>query len=135
MQQMWDVVHALDVRSKRMGRTLGVTGPQRLVIRVLGRSPDATASVISGTLGMHPSTLTGILRRLELQGMIRRETDESDRRRVRFRLTPRGAKIDRERRGTVEAAIRRALGRADASLVNNTLTMFGLLTEELGRDD
>ena len=36
MQRLWDLVHALDVRSKRMAKELGVTGPQRLVIRVLG---------------------------------------------------------------------------------------------------
>jgi hypothetical protein len=40
MQRMWDLVHALDVRSKRMAKTLGVTGPQRLVVRVLGQSPE-----------------------------------------------------------------------------------------------
>src|SRR5882757_5353047 len=90
MQRLWDLVHALDVRSKRMAKTLGVTGPQRLVIRVLGRSPEMTASDIAETLGMHPSTLTGILSRLEGHGMIERKVDEADRRRARFRLTPRG---------------------------------------------
>ena len=34
MQRMWDFVHALDVRSKRMMQSIGVTGPQRLVIRL-----------------------------------------------------------------------------------------------------
>lgn len=135
MQRLWDLVHALDVRSKRMAKTLGVTGPQRLVLRVLGRSPNATASDIAGTLGMHPSTLTGILSRLEGQGMLERKVDEEDRRRVRFRLTARGAKIDRERKGTVEAAVRRALNRADDATVDRAQGMLELLTEELGRDD
>jgi DNA-binding MarR family transcriptional regulator len=99
MQRMWDLAHALDARSKRMARSLGVTGP-RLVIRVLGRSPASTASGISSTLGMHPSTLTGILSRLERQGLIERKSDDVDRRRMRFRLTRKGIAIDRERKGT-----------------------------------
>jgi len=135
MQGMWDVVHALDVRSKRMARELGVTGPQRLVIRILGQSPDMTASDIAGTLGMHPSTLTGIMGRLEAQGVLERRVDSRDRRRVRFRLTARGAKIDRERKGTVEAAVRRALGRADASTITKATRMLQLLTDELSRID
>lgn len=134
MQRLWDLAHALDVRSKRMGRTLGVTGPQRLVIRVLGRSPDCTASEIAGALTMHPSTLTGVLKRLTDRRMIDRKPDAEDRRRVRFRLTPSGLAIDRERRGTVEAAVRRTLSRRDAKSIATTLATLELLTAELARE-
>ena len=133
MKRMWDLAHALDVRSKRMARSLGVTGPQRLVIRLLGRAPESTASDISQTLGMHPSTLTGVLRRLELQGAIERRADDVDRRRLRFRLTRKGVAIDRERKGTVEAAVRRALTRAGGATVQRSLEMFDILTAELAR--
>jgi len=120
MQGLWELVHALAVRSKRMARTMGVTGPQRLVIRVVGQSPDATAKQISDILGIHPSTLTGVLARLERQDMIRRQTDRADRRRVRFRLTAAGrgggaprdgarrSPDDRPDRGAGRAAGRRA---------------------------
>jgi DNA-binding MarR family transcriptional regulator len=135
MQRMWNLVHALEVRSKRMAKTLGVTGPQRLVIRVLGRSPDATASDVAGLLGLHPSTLTGILKRLEEQGMLERRSDPDDRRRARFRLTARGLDVDRARRGTVEAAVRRALARAGGGTAAHTMRMLELLTSELERDE
>ena len=61
MQQLWKLVHALDVRSKRMAKILGVTGPQRLVIRVVGQYGKEMPSArdIATTLGIHPSTLTG----------------------------------------------------------------------------
>ena len=135
MQKVWDLVHALDVRSKRMVQTIGVTGPQRLVIRLVGQKPNQTASEISSTLGKHPSTLTGVLARLEDRGMIARETDAEDRRRARFTLTAAGKKIDRERKGTVEAATRRALARAGDDKVTNMLSVIALLIEELDRDD
>jgi DNA-binding MarR family transcriptional regulator len=135
MQRLWDLVHALEVRSRRMAKTLGVTGPQRLVIRVLGRSPGSTASGLAGTLGLHPSTLTGILKRLEEQGMLVRKTDPADRRRVRFRLTAKGRHVDRERKGTVEAAVRRALGRVDRSTSEKASRMLELLTFELSREE
>src|SRR3954471_13045646 len=135
MQRLWELVHALAVRSKRMGRTLGVTGPQRLVIRVVGQAPGATASEISDILGLHPSTLTGVLARLERQGLLQRRIDAADRRRVRFRLTPAGRRIDRERKGTVEAAVRRAISRADPQMMGHTEAVLALLVAELGRAD
>ena len=135
MQQLFGLVHALDVRSKRMAQTIGVTGPQRLVIRIIGQLPDQMASEISATLGNHPSTLTGVLARLEERGLITRELDAEDRRRARFNLTAKGKKIDHEQRGTVEAAVKRALGRANRTSVAHTLDLFGRLVTELERED
>jgi DNA-binding MarR family transcriptional regulator len=135
MQRLWDLAHAMDVRSKHMAKTLGVTSPQRLVIRVVGQAPGMTARDIAATLNIHPSTLTGVLARLEKQGMLVRTIDPVDRRRAHFQLTPAGLRIDRERRGTVEAAVRRALGRANAPTIERTEAMLALLVTELARDD
>ena len=133
MQHMWELVHALDVASKRMAQTIGVTGPQRLVIRLVGMKSGQTASEIAATLGKHPSTLTGVLARLEDRGLILRTADEDDRRRARFTLTAAGKRIDRERKGTVEAAVRRALGRATGGEQAGMLNTIKLLVEELER--
>jgi DNA-binding MarR family transcriptional regulator len=135
MQRLWELAHALDVRSKRMVKSLGVTGPQRLVIRMIGQKPRMTASTIASTLKLHPSTLTGILARLEQREMVQRLNDPEDRRRSRFVLTRRGTRIDRERRGTVEAAVRRALARSHESAVAATFETIGLLVDELLRVD
>jgi DNA-binding MarR family transcriptional regulator len=135
MRSLWTVAHALEVRSKRMAKTIGVTGPQRLVIRLVGQRPRQTASEIAATLGNHPSTLTGVLARLEARGLIERRTDADDRRRARFTLTSAGKRVDRERRGTVEAAVRRALARSELGTVASAQQLFAVLVEELERDD
>jgi DNA-binding MarR family transcriptional regulator len=134
MQQLWGLTHELQVASKRMARTLGVTGPQRLVVRLVGQSPGINARELALTLGIHPSTLTGVLARLERQRLVTRSIDPSDRRRARFRLTAAGTRIDAERRGTVEAAVRRALGRADPTVVAKSRQMIQLIVEELTKD-
>ncbi len=135
MQRLWTLVHALDARSKRMARTIGVTGPQRLVIRIVGQKPGQTPSEISTMLGVHPSTLTGVLARLETRGLVVRATDSYDRRRTRVTLTAAGKKADTERRGTVEAAVRRALARASDSDVSAMRAVVELIVEELDRPD
>ncbi|MEO8845723.1 MAG: MarR family transcriptional regulator [Kofleriaceae bacterium] len=135
MQRTWELVHALDVRSKRMVKAVGVTGPQRLVIRIIGQKPNQTASQIAMTLGKHPSTLTGVLARLQGRGMIAREADAEDRRRARFTLTAGGKKIDKLQKGTVEAAVRRALGRTTEGKIEAMRELLALLVEELDRAD
>ena len=134
MQRLWDLTHALEVSSRRMLRVLGVTGPQRLVIRVIGQSPDIGPRDIASTLGLHPSTLSGVLARLEKQKLVERLADPTDRRKLRLRLTTAGRAIDRERRGTIEAAVRRALARADRSTIDKTEQMIALLVTELERE-
>ena len=110
MQIIWALAHALDRTSKHMNDTIGVTGPQRLVLRVVGLMPGLSAGELAAILHVHPSTLTGVLQRLVTQRMLLRTHDTQDRRRAVLHLTARGAQINGTTRGTVEAAVTRALG-------------------------
>jgi DNA-binding MarR family transcriptional regulator len=109
LQLLWAIVHGLQKHSKAMQSDLGVTGPQRLVIRVVGLFPGVSAGALASILHVHPSTLTGVLQRLGDQGMLRRVADAEDRRVSLFWLTPRGSRINALRRGTVEATVVEAL--------------------------
>ena len=109
MQLLWAVVHGLERLSKRMTGDIGVTGPQRLVLRVVGLFPGMSAGDLATVLHVHPSTLTGVLQRLVAQRLLARSDDLSDRRRAVLRLTTRGARVNAARQGTVEAAVALAL--------------------------
>jgi DNA-binding MarR family transcriptional regulator len=109
MRLLWAVDHALQSASKRMETSFGVTGPQRLVLRIVGRFPGIAAGRVAEILHVHPSTLTGILKRLETRGMLQRKADSRDARRALFSLTTKGRRLDTVRTGTVEQAVRRVL--------------------------
>jgi DNA-binding MarR family transcriptional regulator len=109
MQLLWALVHRTESLSKQMGTRLGVTGLQRLVLRMAGLYPGLSAGALSSLLHVHPSTLTGVLQRLVDQGWLERVDDARDRRRAVLKLTAAGARINRRRTGTVEAAVSRAL--------------------------
>ncbi|MGH9409800.1 MAG: MarR family winged helix-turn-helix transcriptional regulator, partial [Vicinamibacterales bacterium] len=70
MQVLWAVVHGIERASKRMGGEIGITGPQRLVLRIVGLSPGVSAGALAATLHVHPSTLTGVVQRLEAQRLL-----------------------------------------------------------------
>jgi DNA-binding MarR family transcriptional regulator len=109
MQLLWAVVHGLDRKSKQMAGDVGVTGPQRLVLRLVGLFPGMSAGDLASVLRVHPSTLTGVLQRLVEQQLVARSGAPGDRRRAVLRLTKRGARVNAAQHGTVEAAIAQAL--------------------------
>jgi DNA-binding MarR family transcriptional regulator len=109
MQVLWRVVQGLDRASKRLAARTGVTGPQRLVLRLVGLRPGISASALAALLHVHPSTVTGVLRRLERQGLIARHAAPDDRRRAVLVLTAAGQRMNRPRAGTAEAAVGGAL--------------------------
>jgi DNA-binding MarR family transcriptional regulator len=128
LRLLWAIDHALQARSKRMVRELGVTGPQRLVIRMLGHEHHATAGQLARVLHLHPSTLTGIVRRLQRSGFVARSVDATDRRRYHLALTARGRAIDRKRTGTVESELANALSDlspADLAAAEKVLQAIG----------
>lgn len=131
MQQLWALNHGLDAVSKCMNRERGVTGPQRLVIRMVGCFPGISAGDLAGILHAHPSTLTGVLRRLEARGFLMRASDPRDARRLLFRLTARGRVIDRIRAGTVEGCVAATLGRARSGEVAAAAKLLRQLTARL----
>lgn len=50
MRLLWAVVHGVEKTSKRVSAELGVTGPQRLVLRVVGLSPGLSAGDVAAIL-------------------------------------------------------------------------------------
>src|SRR5258708_18897704 len=87
MRLLWAVDHSLQSASKRMEAQHGITGPQRLVVRIVGRFPGIAAGRVADILHVHPSTLTGILRRLEQRRGLQRTSHPPDPPRALLRLT------------------------------------------------
>jgi MarR family transcriptional regulator, organic hydroperoxide resistance regulator len=96
---------------------LGLTYPQYLAMLALWEADGPMAvGDISARLRLDSGTVTPLLKRLEHVGLVTRERDGHDERRVLVRLTPEGTAL-RERAATVPARIFSQLGMAPAELV------------------
>ena len=115
LRLLWSIEHGLQRMSKRMESELGITGPQRLVLRVVGQFPGLSAGALAHIVRLHPSTITGILQRLVARGLLERERDPGDGRRARLRLNSRALAYTRNSPGTVEKTVTQALTRVGAS--------------------
>ncbi|MBS2025014.1 MAG: MarR family transcriptional regulator [Deltaproteobacteria bacterium] len=107
MRVLWRVDHALQSASKKLEMESGITGPQRLVLRILSRYPGASAGELAELLHLHPSTLTGVLQRLQARNLIQRKADPSDARRALFALSTKGKRLAEVGDGAIDAAVRR----------------------------
>jgi len=69
---------------------LGLTYPQYLVMLVLWEGDGIGVSELGRRLTLDSGTLTPLLKRLETSGLLHRERDAGDERRVLLRLSPAG---------------------------------------------
>ena len=131
MQLLWAVAHGLESSSKRMLGELGVTGPQRLVLRIVGHYRRIAAGQLAEVLHIHPSSLTGMLKRLEEAELLRRESDPFDRRRALLALTKRGQRLNDQREGTIEAVVAAALTKMSKERVASAKTVLKAIAASL----
>jgi MarR family transcriptional regulator, organic hydroperoxide resistance regulator len=134
IRAMWALDHELQRVSKRMVSRMGLTAPQRLAVRFIGREHGVTPSALAELLHVHPGTVTGIVRRLEGAGLVTRVRSTADTRRLHLSLTSKGRLLDRQRRGTVEAAVRRTAATLTADQFAITQSVITLLAEHLAEE-
>jgi len=132
LQVIWQLEHALERASKRMEDAAGISGPQRFALRIIGARPAITAGGLAAVLHLHPSTVTGIVQRLEARKLVKRVSNASDGRVAHLHLTPAGSKIHRpSAKGTIERAARTTLSRVAGSQLKAATVLMGQFTEEL----
>jgi DNA-binding MarR family transcriptional regulator len=83
------VIRAVDLHSRALAETHGLTGPQALLLKALHKG-SISAGELASRLSLSQATVTDILNRLEQRGLIRRTRDTEDRRRVLVAATESG---------------------------------------------
>lgn len=135
---LWEAGHALQAMSRHMERHMGISGPQRLVLREVARRPDIQPGELATLIGVHPSTVTGLVDRLVERGLLLREQREDDRRSSRLRVTDVGQRLLVARGVTVERVVQKAAGEMSPALRKSGakfLRAVSLALREAAEDD
>jgi MarR family transcriptional regulator, organic hydroperoxide resistance regulator len=82
--------------TKGMAMQFGLTGPQLTVIKLLESFDNLSLSSLSERIRAQNSTVTGIIDRMEREGLVRRERSTSDRRVVHIKLCEKGQRLARQ---------------------------------------
>lgn len=130
---IWELNHVLEISSSRLKRTVGVTAQQRMILRIVGKFPGIAAGQLASLLHVHPGTLSTALARLERRGLVTRQRDAHDKRRVFLGLTAKGRTFDAPAAGSVESAVARVLRGSPEADVASTRRCLRALVDELER--
>ena len=130
---LWQLDHELNKRSRRLLRLVGVTAPQRFLLKVVGTRPGCSPGQLATFLHVTPATVTRVVQRMEAAGFLRREPDPDDSRRVRLHLTPKGRKVEERCAGASESPITALLATMPRARIEETMRGLGALVEALAR--
>lgn len=84
------ITRAIDLYSRQLAAKFGLTGPQLVCLRALQAHGTSTPSELARQVDLSQATMTGILDRLETSGLVIRQRNQKDRRRVSVTLTASG---------------------------------------------
>lgn len=82
--------------TKEIAARHGLTGPQLTVVKMLEALGDLPLSRLSEKIRAQNSTVTGIVDRMEREGLVVRTRSEVDRRVVHIQLTAKGQRLARD---------------------------------------
>jgi DNA-binding MarR family transcriptional regulator len=131
LRTLWRLNHLLERQSRLMARELGVTFPQRTVVRLVGGQPGISPGELAEYLHVDPGTLSTILRGLEKRGLIERASHPEDRRRVQIRLTESGRALESPDPVTVEAVVGSVLDDGGSDAFDEAIRLLTTVSDRL----
>jgi DNA-binding MarR family transcriptional regulator len=84
------IFKAIQDYSQEVSNSFGITGPQLWAMKMISQHAGLALGDLSRKMYLHPSTVTGVIDRLESKGYVVRDRDSADRRVVNVNLTRAG---------------------------------------------
>jgi len=93
MQSLRRIFKAIQDYSHEVSEKFGITGPQLWAIKTISQNESLSLSDLGKRMYLHPSTITGVIDRLEKKGYVTRSRDQVDRRVIYVQLTAEGKRL------------------------------------------
>jgi len=129
------IIRTVAVHSRRLAVEHDVTGPQLSTLNALSRTGTMTGTQIADTLLLSPSTIVGVLDRLEDKGLVERRRDTEDRRRVLVDLTEEGHDLVKRVPHPLENSLMKALKGVPDTEKEKLASELERLVELIGAED
>lgn len=87
------IIRAVDIHSRKLNNDFQITAPQMICLYSLVNDGEMTQSKLSKQVSMGISTINGVIDRLEKKGLVIRQRDTQDRRKVFITVTESGKEV------------------------------------------
>lgn len=128
------ITRAADIHSHLLQRDYGVTGPQLSTLRVVHRLQPVSTGALARAACIGYATLTGILDRLEENGLVTRTRDPDDRRSVILKMTKAGERLLSSAPSLLQTRLREEIAKVSerdrSNILNTLLRVAGLMEAE-----
>lgn len=84
------ITQAIDLSSKKLVKQVGLTGPQMVILLEISRLGTVSVGEVAKNVSLSQGTVTVILERMEKRGLVVRQRNGNDKRRVMVRITDSG---------------------------------------------
>lgn len=84
------VIRAIDQHSRNLVTTHGLTGPQAILLTEIVRRGSLTGSELAMHVSLSQATVTDVVKRLESRGLLERNRDRADKRKIILKATGEG---------------------------------------------
>lgn len=107
------ILRAVDLHSRHLMEAHGITAPQLATLAEAERLGRGTISALARAVHLSQPTVSGVLDRLEMRDLVRRERSSHDRRSVVVRVTDQGRTLLRESPSLLQDRFRTELSRLE----------------------
>lgn len=126
------VIRAVDIDSRRLAARHRVTSPQLMCLLALVERDARPAVEIARRIHVSPSTLVGVLDRLEAKGLVRRQRNTEDRREVFVTATRAGRTLAAKTPFPLQYSLSRVLHQLTAGERNDLAGWMERLVDLMG---
>ncbi|MFT4791206.1 MAG: DNA-binding MarR family transcriptional regulator [Arcticibacterium sp.] len=126
MSSVRKIVRAVNLESKRVEKTFGISIPQLLTLKFLNEEVGYKSSMkaIKEMLSLNASTVTGIVDRLEQKGFVARLPDPKDKRSTPIVLTSKGSGLLINTKESLHEKISKSLDKISEEEYQDILVSF-----------
>ena len=109
LQSLRRIIRAVDIHSHKLAHLHDITGPQLGCLLVVKENGPLTSGNIAKKVYLSPSTVVGIIDRLERKELVVRNRDRKDRRQVYVSITQKGEKLIADTPSLLQDTLTKAL--------------------------
>ena len=131
------IIRSINLESKKIEKELGVSIPQLLVLQYLSDQEDykAFAKDIKEYINLNASTISGIISRLEIKGLIAKLPKPNDKRAIYIVLTAKGADLLQKSPTTLQEKLSQRLKKLRPEQLEELNKNIELLTSIMDVED
>ncbi len=111
LRSLRKIIRSVDIHSRKLSMQHDITAPQLIALLAIAEHAPLTIASISREVHLSPSTLVGIIDRLEAKGYAVRERSAEDRRRVLISITEEGKAFAKRAPSPLQETLAEALGK------------------------